>query len=63
MQQQSFQELGFNLFLEMPLGHVLSELAEQNLTGVKSVPVDPAVLPRILRLAQQEEAKTRESVY
>lgn len=52
------QELGCNLFLEMPPGHVLSELAEQNLSGVHSVPVDPAVLPRILRLAQQEEAKT-----
>lgn len=52
------QELGCNFFLEMPPGHVLSELAEQNLTGVQSVPVDPAVLPRILRLAQQEEAKT-----
>jgi malonate decarboxylase epsilon subunit len=52
------QELGCNLFLEMPPGHVLSELAEQNLSGVHSVPVDPAVLPRILRLAQQEEGKT-----
>jgi malonate decarboxylase epsilon subunit len=52
------KELGCNLFLEMPPGHVLSELAEQNLSGVNSVPVAPAVLPRILRLAQQEEAKT-----
>jgi malonate decarboxylase epsilon subunit len=52
------EELGCRLFLEMPPGHVLSELAEQNLSGVNSVPVAPAVLPRILRLAQQEEAKT-----
>jgi malonate decarboxylase epsilon subunit len=52
------QELGCKLFLEMPPGHVLSELAEQNLFGVHSVPVDPAVLPRILRLTQLEEAKT-----
>ncbi len=52
------QELGCNLFLEMPPGHVLSELAEQNLSGVTSVPVEQAVLPRILRLAQQEEATT-----
>lgn len=29
--------------------HVLSELAEQNFSGVNSVPADPAVLPRILR--------------
>jgi malonate decarboxylase epsilon subunit len=50
------QELGCNLFLEMPPGHVLSELAEQNLSGVNSVPVGAAVLPRILRLAQQESA-------
>lgn len=42
------QELGCHLFLEMPPGHVLSELAEQNLSGVNSVPVDPAVLPRIM---------------
>jgi hypothetical protein len=42
----------------MPLGHVLSELAEQNLSGVHSVPVDWVVLPGILRLIQQEEAKT-----
>jgi len=52
------EELGCRLFLEMPPGHVLSELAEENLSGVNSVPVAPAVLPRILRLAQQEEAKT-----
>jgi malonate decarboxylase epsilon subunit len=52
------QELGCNLFFEMPPGHVLSKLAQQNLSGVNSVPVDQAVLPRILRLAQQEEAKT-----
>ena len=52
------QELGCNLFLEMPPGHVLSELAEQNLPGITSVPVDPAVLPRIFRLAKQEEVNT-----
>lgn len=47
--------------VEMPPGHALSERAQQNLSGVHAVPVDAAVLPRILRLAQQEEAKTRES--
>lgn len=51
------QELGCDLFLEMPPGHVLSELAEQNLSGVKSVPVDSAVLPRILHLAEEEAQK------
>ncbi len=48
-------ELGCNLFFEMPPGHVLSDLANENLSGVKSVPVDPAVLARVLRLAHEEE--------
>jgi hypothetical protein len=45
-----------NLFLEMPPGHTLSDLAEENLPGIKSVPVEASVLPRALRLAHQEEA-------
>lgn len=49
------KELGCNLFLEMPPGHVLSCLANGNLSGVNSIPVDPALLPRVLRLAQEEE--------
>jgi malonate decarboxylase epsilon subunit len=52
------QELGCNLFLEMPPGHTLSDLAGQNLRGVHSIPVEASVLPRVLRLAQQEEANT-----
>jgi malonate decarboxylase epsilon subunit len=52
------QELGCNLFLEMPPGHTLSDLARQNLRGVRSIPVEASVLPRILRVAQQEEANT-----
>jgi malonate decarboxylase epsilon subunit len=52
------QELGCNLFLEMPPGHTLSDLARQNLRGVNSIPVEASVLPRILRVAQQEEANT-----
>jgi malonate decarboxylase epsilon subunit len=52
------EELGCNLFLEMPPGHVLSDLANENLSGVHSIPVEPAVLPRVLRLALQEEANT-----
>jgi malonate decarboxylase epsilon subunit len=46
------QELGCNLFLEMPPGHVLSDLARENLSEVNSIAVDAAVLPRVLRLAQ-----------
>jgi malonate decarboxylase epsilon subunit len=52
------QELGCNLFLEMPPGHTLSDLARQNLRGVHSIPVEASVLPRILRVAQQEEANS-----
>jgi malonate decarboxylase epsilon subunit len=52
------QELGCNLFLEMPPGHVLSDLARENLSGVKSVPIDIDVLPKALRLARLEEAVT-----
>lgn len=48
------QELGCNLFLEMPPGHVLSDLAGKNLEGICSIPVVTAVLPKIFRLAQQE---------
>jgi malonate decarboxylase epsilon subunit len=51
------QELGCNLFLEMPPGHVLTDLARENLSEVNSIAVDAAVLPRVLRLAQLEELK------
>jgi malonate decarboxylase epsilon subunit len=50
------QELGCNLFLEMPPGHVLSDLARENLSDVNSVPIDIDVLPKALRLARLEEA-------
>jgi malonate decarboxylase epsilon subunit len=52
------KELGCNLFLEMPPGHTLSDLAEENLPGIKSIPVEASVLSRVLRLAHQEEAST-----
>ena len=48
------RELGCNLFLEMPPGHVLSDLARENLPGVNALAVEREVLPRLLRLAQQE---------
>jgi malonate decarboxylase epsilon subunit len=52
------RELGCHLFLEMSPGHTLSDLAQRNLSGVSSIPVEARVLPRVLRLAQQEEANT-----
>jgi malonate decarboxylase epsilon subunit len=51
------KELGCHLFLEMPPGHVLSDLALENLPGVNSVPIAPNVLPRALRLARQEQGR------
>jgi malonate decarboxylase epsilon subunit len=48
------KELGCNLFLEMPPGHVLSDLARENLPGVNALPVEREFLPRLLRLAEQE---------
>jgi malonate decarboxylase epsilon subunit len=50
------QELGCNLFLEMPPRHVLSDLANQNISGVRAIPVEAGALPRILRLAGEEGA-------
>ncbi len=48
------RELGCHLFLEMPPGHVLSDLAKENQPGVTALPVEREALPRLLRLAQQE---------
>ena len=50
------KELGCDLFLEMPPGHTLSDLAKENLTGINSLPVEASVLPRVLRLAQIQNA-------
>jgi malonate decarboxylase epsilon subunit len=50
------KELGCGLFLEMPPGHTLSDLAERNLSGVRAIPVVTDALPKVFRLAQQEEA-------
>jgi len=54
------KELGCSLFLEMPPGHILSDLAKENLPGVHAVPVEARVLARVLRLAQQDVAGTSE---
>jgi malonate decarboxylase epsilon subunit len=50
------RELGCNLFLEMPPGHVLTDLARDNLPGVNALAVEKDILPRVFRLAQQEIA-------
>lgn len=41
-----------------PGGVCLSDLALENFSGVNSVPVEPGVLPRVLRLVNQEEANS-----
>jgi malonate decarboxylase epsilon subunit len=50
------KELGCDLFLEMPPGHTLSDLAKENLPGINSLPVDASVLPRVLGLAKIQNA-------
>ena len=48
------KELGCNLFLEMPPGHVLADLAKENLPGINAFSVEREALPRLLRLAHEE---------
>ena len=48
------KELGCDLFLEMPPGHTLSDLAKEKLPGINSLPVEASVLPRVLRLTQMQ---------
>jgi malonate decarboxylase epsilon subunit len=48
------RELDCNLFLEMPPGHILSDLAKENLSGVSALAVERDVLSRVLRVAHQE---------
>jgi len=49
------KDLGCNLFLEMPPGHVLSDLANENLPGVRAFAVQRDSLPKVLRFAQQKK--------
>ena len=48
------KELGCNLFLEMPPGHILSDLAQENVSGVSALAVESDVLSRVLRVAHEE---------
>jgi malonate decarboxylase epsilon subunit len=45
------EELGCNLFLEMPPGHALTDLAEENVPGVTASVVKPDLFRHVLRLA------------
>jgi malonate decarboxylase epsilon subunit len=47
------QELGCELFLEVPPGHTLSDLAQENLPGVQAHAITPETFDRLLRLAVQ----------
>jgi malonate decarboxylase epsilon subunit len=53
------KELGCSLFLEMPPGHVLTDLAIESLHGVQSLPVNAQEMPRVLRRSRQELEATR----
>jgi malonate decarboxylase epsilon subunit len=48
------KELGCNLFLEMPPGHILSDLVEENLSAVSALAVESNVLSRVLSVAHEE---------
>ena len=45
------EELGCNLFLEMPPGHTLTDLAEENVPGVTASVVTSDLFRHVLRLA------------
>jgi malonate decarboxylase epsilon subunit len=45
------QELGCKLFLEMPPGHTLCDLAKENITNISAYAVTADVFDRVLKLA------------
>jgi malonate decarboxylase epsilon subunit len=45
------QELGCELFLEMPPGHTLCDLAKENITNISAYAVTADVFDRVLKLA------------
>jgi malonate decarboxylase epsilon subunit len=47
------QELGCELFLEMPPGHTLSDLARENLSGVFAYPVSNDLFSHVLKIANR----------
>ena len=48
------QELGCQLFLQAPPGHVLTDLVRDNLKDAEAYAVTPDSIGRVLRLAQQQ---------
>jgi malonate decarboxylase epsilon subunit len=46
------QELGCELFLEVPPGHTLSDLAQENLPGIQAHAITPETFDRLLNLAR-----------
>ena len=51
-------ELGCQVFLEMPPGHVLSDLARENLSDVKSLPLETGPTAKVLDSARREQGRT-----
>ena len=52
------QELGCQLFLEMPPGHALSDLVRENLSEVEAFPVVSGSIDRLFKRAQSAEVVT-----
>src|SRR5271170_4357896 len=50
------QELGCELFLEVPPGHTLSDLAQENLPGIQAHAITPETFDRLLNLARSLRA-------
>ncbi|WP_263356385.1 malonate decarboxylase subunit epsilon [Acidicapsa ligni] len=48
------RELGCELFLEVPPGHTLSDLAQENLPEIKAHTITPETFNRLLNLAKNE---------
>jgi malonate decarboxylase epsilon subunit len=46
------QELGCELFLEVPPGHTLSDLVRENLSGVQAHLITPGTFERLVNLAR-----------
>ena len=51
-------ELGCHVFLEMPPGHILSDLASENLSDVESFPVETGLIRKVLYTARDEQVRT-----
>ncbi len=52
-------ELGCELFLEVPPGHTLSDLAQENLPDIRAYAITSGTLDRLLELAKNQASVSR----